>query len=81
MEVFCGIDWAEDHHDVALAGRDGQLLARRRISDHAVERTDKIKGKTLYTQQIEVSPDGKTLTVTAHVPGQDKPNIQVFDRE
>jgi hypothetical protein len=33
MDVFCGIDWAEDHHDVALAGRDGQLLARRRISD------------------------------------------------
>jgi transposase len=34
MEVFCGIDWAEDHHDIALAGRDGQLLARRRISDN-----------------------------------------------
>jgi hypothetical protein len=33
MEVFCGIDWAENHHDIALAGRDGQLLARRRISD------------------------------------------------
>ena len=35
MEVFCGIDWAEDHHDIALADRDGQLLARRRISDDA----------------------------------------------
>jgi len=35
MDVYCGIDWAEDHHDVALAGRDGQLLARRRISDDA----------------------------------------------
>ena len=35
MDVFCGIDWAEDHHDLALAGRDGQLLARRRISDDA----------------------------------------------
>ena len=35
MEVFCGIDWAEDHHDIALAGRDGQLLARRRIGDDA----------------------------------------------
>jgi transposase len=33
MEVFCGIDWAEDHHDIAIAGRDGQLLARLRISD------------------------------------------------
>jgi len=35
MEVYCGIDWAEDHHDIALADRDGQLLARRRISDDA----------------------------------------------
>src|SRR5438874_12983762 len=35
MDVFCGIDWAEDHHDIALADRDGKLLARRRISDDA----------------------------------------------
>jgi transposase len=35
MDVFCGIDWAEDHHDIALVGRDGQLLARRRIGDDA----------------------------------------------
>jgi transposase len=35
MDVFCGIDWAEDHHDIALAGRDGQLLARRRVGDDA----------------------------------------------
>jgi transposase len=33
MDVFCGIDWAEDHHDIALVDRDGQLLARRRIGD------------------------------------------------
>jgi transposase len=35
MDVFCGIDWAEDHHDIALVDRDGQLLARCRISDGA----------------------------------------------
>jgi transposase len=35
MDVFCGIDWAEDHHDIALADRDGKLLGRRRISDDA----------------------------------------------
>src|SRR3984885_11237247 len=35
MDVYCGIDWAEDHHDIALADRAGQLLARRRISDDA----------------------------------------------
>jgi len=35
LDVFCGIDWAEDHHDVALVDRDGGLLARLRISDDA----------------------------------------------
>jgi transposase len=35
MDVYCGIDWAEDHHDIAMVNRDGQLLARRRISDDA----------------------------------------------
>jgi transposase len=35
MDIYCGIDWAEDHHDISLVDRDGQLLARRRISDDA----------------------------------------------
>ena len=35
MEIYCGIDWAEDHHDIAVVDRDGKLLARRRISDDA----------------------------------------------
>jgi transposase len=35
LDVFCGIDWAEGHHDIALAGGDGKLLARQRISDDA----------------------------------------------
>lgn len=31
MEITCGIDWAEAHHDVALVDRDGQRLASQRI--------------------------------------------------
>jgi transposase len=33
MDVYCGIDWAEDHHDIAVVDRGGKLLARRRVSD------------------------------------------------
>ncbi|HTY31271.1 MAG TPA: IS110 family transposase [Mycobacterium sp.] len=29
----CGIDWAQDHHDVAIVDTDGQLLAKRRIPE------------------------------------------------
>src|SRR3954465_11660054 len=35
MAVFCGIDWAEDHHDIALVDQDGTLVAKRRIDDDA----------------------------------------------
>jgi transposase len=35
LRVFCGIDWAEDHHDVALVNADGKLIAKQRISDDA----------------------------------------------
>lgn len=32
-KIFCGIDWSERHHDVALVDQDGQLLAKRRIEE------------------------------------------------
>lgn len=35
MDVFCGIDWAEDHHDVALVDSGGALLGRARVGDDA----------------------------------------------
>ena len=35
LRVFCGIDWAEDHHDVALVDAEGRLVAKRRIGDDA----------------------------------------------
>lgn len=35
MTITCGIDWAENHHDVALVDESGKLVAKRRISDDA----------------------------------------------
>lgn len=33
MKVFCGIDWAEGHHDIALVDEAGQLVAKKRIPE------------------------------------------------
>ena len=33
MAVYCGIDWAEGHHDIALVDDDGRLLGKRRIQE------------------------------------------------
>lgn len=35
MEITCGIDWAEGHHDVALVDASGRRLAKLRIGDDA----------------------------------------------
>ncbi|CAM5514905.1 IS110 family transposase OS=Streptomyces tendae OX=1932 GN=F3L20_33450 PE=4 SV=1 [Streptomyces tendae] len=33
--IYCGIDWAEKTHDVALVNDSGQLVAKRHITDDA----------------------------------------------
>jgi transposase len=33
VKVYCGIDWAESQHDVAVVDEFGQQLTKRRISD------------------------------------------------
>jgi hypothetical protein len=73
-----------DGKDYAAKGPNlpaGYATSGRRLGDRAVELTDKINSKVLDTQQVEVSEDGKTLTITTHIPGHAKPNIQVFERQ
>jgi transposase len=33
LRRYCGIDWAERHHDIAIVDHDGTLVAKKRISD------------------------------------------------
>jgi transposase len=35
LNVYCGLDWAENHHDIALVNEAGELLAKQRITDDA----------------------------------------------
>ncbi len=35
MTASCGIDWSDDHHDVAVVNEDGKLIGKRRITDDA----------------------------------------------
>lgn len=35
MDLWCGIDWAERHHDVAIVNDVGAVRARARIGDDA----------------------------------------------
>jgi hypothetical protein len=69
----------QDHANVG-AVVEGMTASAQRLNEHTVEITDKISGKVRDTQDISVSSDGKSLTITLHLPGRTEPNIQVFDK-
>lgn len=35
MKLYCGIDWAEAHHDLAVVDQDGTVVARARVGNDA----------------------------------------------
>ena len=72
-----------DGQDYANVGAvaDGMTASARRLNRHKVEITDKISGKVRHKQEISLSPDGNTLTITTRSPGRSEPNIQVYEKE
>jgi hypothetical protein len=59
----------------------GSTSSLNRVSERTLQMTDKVNGKLIDTQEIELSADRKTLTMTVSIPGRSKPNILTFDRE
>jgi hypothetical protein len=51
------------------------------VDDRTLLVTIKRGGKVAATEDVVLSPDQKTLTMTMHVVGQDRPNVMVFDRQ
>ena len=72
-----------DHSDFDPNGGDrGTAHSGRRLNERSLEITEKSKGKVTGTRQIELSRDLQTLTVTARLVDQSKPqSILVFTRE
>jgi len=72
-----------DHPDLDPNGGDrGNVYSGRRVNARSLEITEKFEGKITGTRQIELSKDLKTLTVTASLVGQSKPqSMLVYNRE
>jgi hypothetical protein len=71
----------KDYPNLGPNATPGSTSSIRRVNEHAIEMTYKINGKVLYTQQIELSSDLETLTVTRLIVGESEPNIRVFERQ
>lgn len=69
-----------DGKDYPKAGA-GSASSARRLNARAVEIIRKSKGKIAQTEQINLSPDLKTLTMTVHLVGKDEPYLYVFERQ
>lgn len=76
--------------NVKLDGKDYPIVSSvvqgltwsvRQVDERTLEVTDKIEGKVIRTEQIELSPNLKTLTRTIRPIGQREPNIFVFERQ
>lgn len=72
-----------DGKDYPIAGPDvapGTTSSLRRVDERTLELTDKLGGKALDTQQLALSSDGRTMTMTMRQAGRDAPSTLVFER-
>ncbi|MBO0866622.1 MAG: IS110 family transposase [Mycobacterium sp.] len=73
MEIFVGIDWAEQHHDVAVVDGSGEVLARFRIGDDVAgltRLTEAVAGLCGDPAAVHVALEtDRGLLVTALVAG------------
>jgi hypothetical protein len=73
---FDGKDYPDEGPFVA----PGAASSVQRVDARTLVITDKAGGKVMDTKAVGLSADLKTLTVTTHYPGSDKPTVWVFKR-
>ena len=73
---FDGKDYEEKGPNVA----PGSMSSGKRMNDHTLEITNKVKGQVTDHTKYEVSPDGKTLTLKIRETGQPKAQTIVYDK-
>jgi len=71
----------KDYPNVGANAAPGSVSSVRRVNQHTLEVTDKFNGKVADTQEIKLSSDSKTLTMTVHTAGRTEPNVLVFERQ
>ncbi len=73
---FDGKDYTEKGPNVAA----GSTSSGKRMDANTLEVENKVKGQVMDHTKFEVSPDGKTLTLTVHEMGQPHPITIVYDK-
>jgi len=59
----------------------GAVTSARQLDEHTLVITHKFNEKVTGTEDIGLSADLKTLTITLHFAGRDKPDVMVYERQ
>jgi len=70
----------KDYPNFSSNASAGSTYSARQVSENTLEITDKLNGKILDTQQITLSSDLRTLTLSVHKTGTRAPSVLVFER-
>jgi hypothetical protein len=70
----------KDYPNISSSASPGSTYSSRRAGERTFEITDRLNGKVVDTQQIMLSSDRKTLTLTVHKAGTHAPSVLVFQR-
>jgi hypothetical protein len=57
------------------------VSSAQRQDERTIAETDKVGGRVVATEELTVSADRNTLTMTIHTPDRSDPNVFVFDRQ
>ena len=71
----------KDYPDSGPNAPPGATSSLRRVNERTLEKTYKVNGKLLNTQQLELSADSNTLTTTTRIEGESETKITVFERQ
>ena len=74
---FDGKDYPEDGSN---AGQ-GPAISARQADERNLVITHTYNGKVTETEDVGLSPDQKTLTITLHFAGREKPDVMVYERQ
>lgn len=75
------VEGKDDPSTQGTTAGQGASSSFRRVAERTLVVTDRYNGKVALTEELVLSIDLKTLTMTVHVVGRDKPDVLVFERK
>lgn len=70
----------KDYGETGQEASPDEAFSGKRVAPNSIELTFKMKNKIIENRKYNISPDGKTLTITTQEIGQPHETIGVYDR-